>query len=77
MRFTDETTPLTITAACIKQAMPNQATTWLLFGKSIRGNLCGLSLFILVINPKLSFYVDYLNRIHIVEMKLETLLVLL
>lgn len=39
----------------IKRAKPNQATTWVLFGKSNRGNLCGASLFRLVSSPKLQF----------------------
>lgn len=39
----------------IKRPTPNQATTWVLFGKSNRGNLCGASLFRLVSSPKLPF----------------------
>jgi hypothetical protein len=39
----------------IKRATPNQAKTWVLFGKSNSGNLCGVSLFRLVSSPKLPF----------------------
>lgn len=39
----------------IKRPTPNQAKTWVLFGKSNQGNLCGASLFRLVSSPKLQF----------------------
>lgn len=39
----------------IKRPKPNQAKTWVLFGKSNRGNLCGALLFRLVSSPKLPF----------------------
>ena len=39
----------------IKRVTPNQAKTWVLFGKSNRGNLCEVSLFRLVSSPKLPF----------------------
>lgn len=39
----------------IKRPTANQAKTWVLFGKSNRGNLCGTSLFRLVSSPKLPF----------------------
>ena len=38
-----------------KRPKPDQAKTWVLFGKSNRGNLCGTSLFRLVGSPKLQF----------------------
>jgi len=38
-----------------KQPAPNKAKTWVLFGKTDRGNLCGVSLFRLVSSSKLSF----------------------
>lgn len=39
----------------IKRVTPNQAKTWVLFGKSNRGDLCGTSLFRLVSSPKIPF----------------------
>ena len=39
----------------IKRPKPNKAKTWVLFGKSHRGNLCEVSLFRLVSSPKRPF----------------------
>ncbi len=38
-----------------KRPKPNQAKTWVLFGKTNHGNLCGVSLYRLVSSPKLPF----------------------
>ena len=38
-----------------KQPEPHKAKTWVLFGKTDQGNLCGVPLFQLVGSPKLSF----------------------
>ena len=38
-----------------KQPEPNKAKTWVLFGKTNNGNLCGITLVRLVSSPKLSF----------------------
>lgn len=58
----------------IKHPTPNQAKTWVLFGKTNRGYSCVASLFKLVSSPKLPFRWRLPESNPTLEMKLETLL---